>query len=164
MENIYRHLTTNELPSESTYDCIRRASVEVGGPMFYSTLIFLVAFLPLFTMKGVEGAIFSPMSHTYAYALTIAIILAVMLSPVLSSFLLRKGMKETQNFIWEAFHNFYHHLFVRVLELPAPDAGNHHRHHDCGIVTFSASRRRVSAQAGRGQHLGARDHADYHFA
>ena len=38
--------------------------------MFYSTLIFLVAFLPLFTMKGVEGAIFSPMSHTYAYALT----------------------------------------------------------------------------------------------
>src|SRR5271163_216854 len=118
MENIYRHLTANELPSESTYDCIRRASVEVGGPMFYSTLIFLVAFLPLFTMKGVEGAIFSPMSHTYAYALTIAIILAVMLSPVLSSFLLRKGMKETQNFVWEAFHNFYHNLFVRVLRYP----------------------------------------------
>src|SRR5580658_2584712 len=118
MENIYRHLTANELPSESTYDCIRRASVEVGGPMFYSTLIFLVAFLPLFTMKGVEGAIFSPMSHTYAYALTIAIVLAVMLSPVLSSFLLRKGMHETQNFIWEAFHNFYHNLFVRVLQFP----------------------------------------------
>ncbi len=118
MENIYRHLTTNELPSESTFDCIRRASVEVGGPMFYSTLIFLVAFLPLFTMKGVEGAIFSPMSHTYAYALTIAIVLAVMLSPVLSSFLLRKGMKETQNFIWEAFHNFYHNLFVEVLRFP----------------------------------------------
>ena len=118
MENIYRHLTTDELHSESTFDCIRRASVEVGGPMFYSTLIFLVAFLPLFTMKGVEGAIFSPMSHTYAYALTIAIILAVMLSPVLSSFLLHKGMKETQNFIWEAFHNFYHNLFVEVLRFP----------------------------------------------
>jgi cobalt-zinc-cadmium resistance protein CzcA len=118
MENIFRHLTADELHSESTYDCIRRASVEVGGPMFYSTLIFLVAFLPLFTMKGVEGAIFSPMSHTYAYALTIAIILAVMLSPVLSSFLLYKGMKETHNIIWEAFHNFYHNLFVRVLRVP----------------------------------------------
>ena len=54
--------------------------------MLYSTLIFIVAFLPLFTMKGVEGVIFSPMSHTYAFALTTAIILAVTLTPVLSSF------------------------------------------------------------------------------
>ena len=53
--------------------------------MFYSTLIFLIAFLPLFTMRGVEGVIFSPMSHTYAFALTAAILLAVMLTPVLSS-------------------------------------------------------------------------------
>ncbi len=69
-------------------------------------------------MRGVEGAIFSPMSHTYAYALTIAILLAVMLSPVLSSILLHKGMKETHNFVWEAFHNFYHNLFVRILRWP----------------------------------------------
>ena len=94
--------------------------------MFYSTLIFLLAFLPLFTMRGVEGAIFSPMSHTYAYALTIAILLAVMLSPVLSSFLLHKGMTETHNFIWEAFHSFYHNLFVRILRLPRITLTDHH--------------------------------------
>ncbi|HXW83812.1 MAG TPA: efflux RND transporter permease subunit, partial [Candidatus Binataceae bacterium] len=117
VENIYRLLTDPESPG-GTQENIRRAATEVGGPMFYSTLIFLIAFLPLFTMKGVEGAIFSPMSHTYAYALTAAIILAVMLSPVLSSFLLRKGMKETHNVVWEAFHTFYHNLFVRVLRMP----------------------------------------------
>src|ERR1700689_1128355 len=118
MENIYRHLSTNALAHEDEIHAILNASKEVGGPMFYSTLIFLIAFLPLFTMRGVEGAIFSPMSHTYAYALTIAILLAVMLSPVLSSMLLRKGMKETHNFVWEAFHNFYHNLFVRILRWP----------------------------------------------
>ena len=59
--------------------------------MFFSTAIFLIAFLPLFTMQGVEGAIFSPMSHTYAYALIVAIVLAVMLSPVLCSYLLHRG-------------------------------------------------------------------------
>jgi heavy metal efflux system protein len=118
MENIYRHLTTDATVSGDTYSSILNASTEVGGPMFYSTLIFLIAFLPLFTMKGVEGAIFSPMSHTYAYALTIAILLAVMLSPVLSSFLLHKGMKETHNVVWEAFHSFYHNLFVRILRFP----------------------------------------------
>jgi heavy metal efflux system protein len=118
VENIYRHLTTDDPSTGDTFSSIAGAAQEVGGPMFYSTLIFLIAFLPLFTMQGVEGAIFSPMSHTYAYALTIAILLAVMLSPVLSSFMLHKGMKETHNFVWEAFHLFYHSLFVRVLRWP----------------------------------------------
>jgi heavy metal efflux system protein len=118
VENIYRHLTTDSGAAENELDCIRRASLEVGGPMFYSTLIFLIAFLPLFTMSGVEGVIFSPMSHTYAFALTTAILLAATLTPVLSSYLLRKGMKETHNLVWEAFHRFYHNLFVRILRRP----------------------------------------------
>ena len=118
VENIYRHLTTDDPGTGRTASSISSAAQEVGGPMFYSTIIFLIAFLPLFTMQGVEGAIFSPMSHTYAYALIIAILLAVMLSPVLSSFLLHKGMRETHNLIWEAFHHFYHNLFVRVLRWP----------------------------------------------
>lgn len=118
IENIYRHMTTSTSATEDALHCIRRASVEVGGPMLYSTLIFIVAFLPLFTMKGVEGVIFSPMSHTYAFALTSAIILAVTLTPVLSSYLLKKGMKETRNPVWKTFHRGYHHLFVWVLRRP----------------------------------------------
>src|SRR6266849_3303492 len=118
VENIYRHLTADELATEDTIRCIGRASHEVGGPIFYSTIIFLIAFLPLFTMRGVEGAIFSPMSHTYAFALTTAILLAVTLSPVLSSILLRKGMKESRNFIWLAISRFYHNLFVGILQWP----------------------------------------------
>jgi heavy metal efflux system protein len=118
VENIYRHLTTDTSTTDDELKCIRRASVEVGGPMLYSTLIFVIAFLPMFTMKGVEGVIFSPMSHTYAFALTTAIILAATVSPVLCSYMLRKGMKETHNPIWTAFHRAYHKLFVRVLRWP----------------------------------------------
>jgi len=118
IENIHRHLTSLERPNEDTLHCIRRASTEVGGPMLYSTLIFVIAFMPLFTMRGVEGVIFSPMSHTYAFALLTAILMAVTITPVLSSFLLRKGMKETHNPVWRAFHRFYHHLFVGILQWP----------------------------------------------
>ncbi len=118
VENIYRHLTTDDPATGNTLDSVASASLEVGGPMLYSTAIFLIAFLPLFTMRGVEGAIFSPMSHTYAYALTIAILLAVMLSPALCSFMLARGMRETDNFVWEAFSTFYHRLFVKVLKWP----------------------------------------------
>ena len=77
VENIYRHLTIDSQAVDNELDCIRRASLEVGGPMFYSTLIFLIAFLPLFTMRGVEGVIFSPMSHTYAFAMTSVITASV---------------------------------------------------------------------------------------
>jgi cobalt-zinc-cadmium resistance protein CzcA len=118
MENIYRHLAADEAPRDRTATRVLKAAQEVGGPMFFSTLIFVIAFLPLFTMHGVEGAIFSPMSHTYAYALATAILLAITLSPVLSSYLFARGIRGTANPFWRAISGFYHGLFVRVLRWP----------------------------------------------
>ena len=118
MENIERHLTAPERSSESYRLRILSAAQEVGGPMFFSTIIFMIAFLPLFTMRGVEGAIFSPMSHTYAFALGTAILLAVTLSPVLSSFFFARGMRTIHNPVWKAIAAFYHGMFERVLRWP----------------------------------------------
>jgi heavy metal efflux system protein len=119
MENIHRHLTTERSASGSNGGQILRAAQEVGGPMFLvSTLIFVIAFLPLFTMRGVEGAIFSPMSHTYAYALGTAILLAITLSPVLSSYRFEGGMRERRNRLWNTVSRLYHKLFLTVLRWP----------------------------------------------
>ena len=118
MENIERHLTAPERSHESYRLRILAAAQEVGGPMFFSTLIFVIAFLPLFTMRGVEGAIFSPMSHTYAFALGTAILLAVTLSPVLSSYFFARGMRAIHNPIWTAIAAFYHGMFERILRWP----------------------------------------------
>jgi len=118
MENIFRHLTSAETANEATSMAISRAAREVGGPLCFSTLIFVIAFVPLFTMRNVEGAIFSPMSRTYAYALGTAVLLAATLSPVLSSFLLRKGMRERDNVVWRSIQSAYHRLFVAVLAWP----------------------------------------------
>ncbi|HEY6420392.1 MAG TPA: CusA/CzcA family heavy metal efflux RND transporter [Candidatus Binataceae bacterium] len=117
IENIERTLTTEELHSGVRLS-ILHAAQEVGSPMLFSTIIFVIAFLPLFTMRGVEGVIFSPMSHTYAYALGTAILLAVTLSPVLSSYLFANGLKPAHNPVWSAIARFYHGLFVRVLKWP----------------------------------------------
>ncbi len=118
MENIDRHLTSGVLPHESTRLKILHAAQEVGGPMFFSTVIFLIAFLPLFTMRGVEGAIFSPMSHTYAYALATAILMAITLTPVLASYFFARGMKVLHNPLWNAISAFYHGLFIKVITWP----------------------------------------------
>jgi len=84
----------------------------------FSTSFFVIAFSALFTWRGVEGPRSSRDKTYYAFALGIAILLAVTLSPVLSSFLLRADMKETANPLWEGFRHFYHSLFVRVLAWP----------------------------------------------
>jgi cobalt-zinc-cadmium resistance protein CzcA len=118
IENIFRHLTTEQYEEARVPGRILRAAQEVGGPMLFSTLIFVIAFLPLFTMRGVEGAIFSPMSHTYAYALAAAVLLAVTLTPVLSSYLFEVGVSEARNRLWSGINHFYHGIFIRVVRHP----------------------------------------------
>jgi len=87
-ENAIRHLTVSR--SQSLKEQILSAAHEVGRPLAFSTLILAVAFLPLFTLQGVEGVIFSPMARTYAFAIGGAIFLALTLTPVLASLVLRR--------------------------------------------------------------------------
>lgn len=117
VENIHRHLHLPGAP-RSTRDAITRAAHEVGTPILFSTLVFIVAFLPLFTMHAMEGAIFSPMSHVYAFALTTGILLAVTLAPALASLLLRPRRGGFRNRPWEAIARAYHRLCVRALYRP----------------------------------------------
>ncbi len=118
IENIYRHLGSGETARGSARSSILRAAQEVGAPILFSRLIFVITFLPLFTMRGVEGAIFSPMSYTYAFAIGAAFLLSVTLSPVLSSFLLDGVSHELRNPPWDVIRRFYHWLFLRVLDWP----------------------------------------------
>src|SRR5262249_24249082 len=76
VENIFRHLAhavRREVsdPETRLSEKLRRilaAAVEVDRPIFFSVIITIAAFLPLFTMQGVEGQIFGPMSRTHSYA------------------------------------------------------------------------------------------------
>ena len=95
-----------------------RSPAEVGSPIFFFTVVFLIAFLPLFTMRGVEGAIFSPMSHTYAYSLAVSNLLSLTLTPVLASFTFERGFRGRVNRLWNAIARFYHWVFVRILRWP----------------------------------------------
>jgi cobalt-zinc-cadmium resistance protein CzcA len=83
------------------------SAVQVDKPVFFSTLITLAAFVPLFTMQGAEGAIFGPMARTYGYALAGAIIATFTVTPVLTSILLPPHVKETETIIVRALHRLY---------------------------------------------------------
>ena len=117
MENIFRHL--GESAGGTVQDRIRNAVGEVGKPMAFSTVIIGVSFLPLFTLTGVSGVIFAPMSHTYALAIGGAIILALTLTPVLTSRFMPAHVEEKENFLMRGLHRLFDPLFDAGLRKPS---------------------------------------------
>jgi cobalt-zinc-cadmium resistance protein CzcA len=109
VENVYRHLSSGEdagLPLETR---ILRAAREVERPLFFSTLIMVCAFIPLFTMQGPEGQIFRPMAETYAFALGGALLLAVLVCPVLCLLFFRNLKPAPDNFLVRLLKKRYLH-------------------------------------------------------
>jgi heavy metal efflux system protein len=82
VENIFRRLSLRQGADRGVQ--IALAAREISSPLMFSTLIIGVAFVPLFTLNGVAGVIFSPMAHTYAFAIGGALCLALTLTPVLA--------------------------------------------------------------------------------
>jgi heavy metal efflux system protein len=115
VENIFRHLA-HDVPAETANpdarlnDKLRRilnAAVEVDRPIFFSVVITIAAFLPLFTMQGVEGQIFSPMARTYAYALIGAVIATFTVTPVMASILLPERVRDVETILVRALRRVY---------------------------------------------------------
>jgi cobalt-zinc-cadmium resistance protein CzcA len=116
MENIFRHLGPHG--KGSMKERIQGAAREVAGPMTFSTIIIGVAFLPLFTMTGVSGVIFSPMAHTYAFAIGGAILMALTLTPVLANRFVPAQEEEKEGLIMRVLHRVYAPFFDAALKRP----------------------------------------------
>jgi cobalt-zinc-cadmium resistance protein CzcA len=75
---------------------ILASALQVDKAIFFSTAIIVAAFIPLFTMQGVEGQIFGPMARTYAYALVGALIATFTVTPCLTSLLMAEQVSEVE--------------------------------------------------------------------
>jgi cobalt-zinc-cadmium resistance protein CzcA len=72
------------------------SALQVSKAVFFTATITITAFLPLFTMTGVEGQIFGPMARTYAYALAGALLATFTVTPVLASLVLPEYFDERE--------------------------------------------------------------------
>jgi Cu(I)/Ag(I) efflux system membrane protein CusA/SilA len=96
-ENAYRHLAEEQhrlpagarLTGETRIDIIRRACIQVSRGVFFSTVIIIASFLPVFLLTGQEGRLFHPLAYTKTFILAVDAILVVTLAPVLISFFMR---------------------------------------------------------------------------
>ena len=118
VENIYRHLSE---PNPYRHN-IRRTTVlaaqEVSKPIFFSSAIIVAAFIPLFTMTGVEGKVFGPMALTYGFALTGALLLALTFSPVMASLVLKPQTEEHETFVIRGIRRVYSQLLRGAVTRP----------------------------------------------
>jgi heavy metal efflux system protein len=83
------------------------SGLQVDKAIFFSTAIIVAAFIPLFTMQGVEGQIFGPMARTYAYALVGALIATFTVTPCLASLLLPEHIREVETIVVRGLRSVY---------------------------------------------------------
>lgn len=119
VENIYRYLSQGILADQPLNARIQHAANDIQRSLFFSTVIMVCAFLPLFTLEGPAGKIFKPMANTYAFALGGALVLAMTLSPVLCSLLLRNVRPKPASFLVRFLTYFYTRLLGSCLRRPS---------------------------------------------
>ncbi|NOQ36863.1 MAG: CusA/CzcA family heavy metal efflux RND transporter [Methylococcaceae bacterium] len=120
VENVVRRMRENiRLPINRRVPTIKLvfdASHEILGSIVFATLIIILVFLPLFFLSGIEGRLLQPLGFAYIVAIATSLIVAVTLTPALSSYLLPKSKailkdKESALVIW------LKRLYLPVLEL-----------------------------------------------
>ena len=97
VENIQRQLEQRTHGSVTMGETIRSAAHEVQRPVFYAIAIIIISYLPIFTLQRVEGRLFKPMAWTVAFALLGSLLFSILLAPVLSSYVFRRGVKAWNN-------------------------------------------------------------------
>jgi cobalt-zinc-cadmium resistance protein CzcA len=128
VEAIFRRLSHAERFSEAEratisdntimdmkHHAILTAAADVSRSIFFAAAIIIAAFLPLFTLSGVEGNIFGPMARTYAYALAGGLLATFTITPALSAIILPAHVEETETFVMRILHRLYMPVLARSL-------------------------------------------------
>ena len=107
VENVHKRLErwAREGAQEPRAEVVVQALQEVGRPIFFSLLVITVGFLPVFTLEGTEGRLFSPLAFTKTFSMGFAALLSVTLVPAIAATFIRGRIRD------EA-----HHPISRVLD------------------------------------------------
>lgn len=97
---------------------VKKVSIEMGKPIFFSKLIIITALIPIFAFQKVEGKMFSPLAYTMGFALAGALLFTLTLVPLLCKLLLNKNVREKENLLVTGLSKIYRPLLVRSLAQP----------------------------------------------
>ncbi|MEK6629360.1 MAG: CusA/CzcA family heavy metal efflux RND transporter, partial [Acidobacteriota bacterium] len=93
----------------------RSAAMEVLTPALFGVLIIITAYLPILTLRGIEGKMFRPMALTVIFALVGALVLSLTLIPALTAFFLKERSEERRNLVLEIITRYYERILRTVM-------------------------------------------------
>ena len=107
VENLHKHferrappgdgmIDTSALSTEERWEIVLASATEVGPSLFYSLLIITVSFIPVFTLEGQEGRLFTPLALTKTFAMAASSLLSITLVPVLMGLFIRGRIRREQ--------------------------------------------------------------------
>jgi cobalt-zinc-cadmium resistance protein CzcA len=132
VENIHRQLALRNGTSYSVPRVIAAAAAEVDRPIFYAVAVIAAGFLPIYVLSGPSGKLFSPMADTMIFALGGSLLLTLALVPVLCAWVLRRGVRERRNPLFEAVRDAYQRGLDWCLAHPRATIGG-------SVAAFAAS-------------------------
>ena len=113
-ENVIRHCERAEeelkrrLTPPEVFTHTLQAATQVGRPMFFTMMIIILAFVPVFLLTGQEGKLFHPLAYTKSFALLGAVLLAITAVPVFCTLLVRGPFKpESENWLMKSLLRVY---------------------------------------------------------
>ena len=102
------------MKKEERESIIKKASKQVGPGVFYSTIVVIASFLPVFMLTGMEGKMFHPLAYTKTFILLIDAFLAITLTPVLISLFLKGKLKQESA---NPLTRFMERIYTPILKL-----------------------------------------------
>ena len=114
-ENAYRNLAARQkelngekVPEEERIGIIERSCKQVSRGVFYSTIIIITSFLPVFMLTGQEGKLFHPLAYTKSFIMIVDALLVLTLAPVMISFFMKGKFKgENENPVTRVLEKIY---------------------------------------------------------
>jgi Cu/Ag efflux pump CusA len=97
-ENAYQAMVGKErLPLIERAKIIKKSTLEVGKPIAFAVFIIMLSFIPIFSLQGMEGKLFSPLAWTNIFAMLGALLAALFLIPCILIFVLKGKMREDKD-------------------------------------------------------------------
>src|SRR5579862_7952153 len=115
VENVFRELAERHDTDYNLIDVIRLAAKDVERPIFYAVAVIIAGYLPIYALAGPSGRLFQPMADTMSFALLGSVICALIILPVLCSYLLRGRIREPRAWLFEKLRSGYGSLLGRCL-------------------------------------------------
>ncbi|MGH8126585.1 MAG: efflux RND transporter permease subunit, partial [Rhodanobacteraceae bacterium] len=118
VENIFRELGARRGTQYDIKQVILSAAGEIDRPLVYAVAVIVASFLPIYFLTGPSGTLFKPMADTMIFALIGSLVVTLTLLPVLCAVLMRHGVRERRNAIYDKFKDWYARWLERSQRVP----------------------------------------------